>query len=251
MRHVVEGPRGLCYDDHGEGRLKVLRCVGDIPTPRSSLSLVAVSPGRDAAACGVLDGSVWCWGQGYSPPDDLAQLVEIVPESLPVPEVAAVEETDAAAGPPWEPYCLVQRGCGHRPTAIPPCAAGTEARDWSDLLASAENQSSQEVHVRGLLGVGRRTFGWNNACVREGFRACCNREGADVVLGGATETLGLPDLSCSGDESLLCCDVPAYGQVVVATGRLTRATHERSPPDPRWTLESARLCVEPASPGDH
>ncbi len=228
----------------------VLRCVGDIPTPSSYLAPVAVSPGRDAAACGVLNGSVWCWGQGYSPPEDLARLVEIVPESEPVPEVAAVEGTDAP-GPPWEPYCLVQRGCGHRPTPIPPCAAGTDARDWSDLLASGETLSGQEVHVRGLLGVGRRTFGWNNACVREGFRACCNNEGADIVLGGATETLGLPDLSCSGDESLLCCDVPAYGQVVVATGRLTRATHERSPADPRWILEDERLCVEPASPSGH
>jgi hypothetical protein len=126
-----------------------------------------------------------------------------------------------------------------------------DARDWSDLLASAETLWGQEVQVRGLLGVGTRTFGWNNACVREGFRACCNDEGARIVLGGATETLGLPDLSCSGDESLLCCDVPAYGQVVVATGRLTKAAPERSPPDPRWILEDARLCAGPASPGDH
>jgi hypothetical protein len=125
-----------------------------------------------------------------------------------------------------------------------------DARDWSDLLASAESLSGQEVHVRGRLGAGRRTFGWANACVMEGFRACCNHEGARIVLGGATETLGLPELSCSGDESLLCCDVPAYGQVVVATGRLTNAAPERSPPDPRWMLENVRLCIEPASPRD-
>jgi hypothetical protein len=75
---------------------------------------------------------------------------------------------------------------------------------------------------------------------------CCNRLGAGVVLGGASGTLALSMLSCGGDDSALCCNVQAYGQVVVAIGRLTpvSSTHPSSPPDPKWTLDGVRLCIE-------
>jgi len=73
-------------------------------------------------------------------------------------------------------------------------------------------------------------------------RGCCNQARSAVVLGGATETLALEGFQCSGDDSQVCCNAPAYGQMVVATGRLAR---NASNPAIRWTLQDARLCTSP------
>jgi hypothetical protein len=70
---------------------------------------------------------------------------------------------------------------------------------------------------------------------------CCNDSAAPVVLAGATDVLGLKGLWCRGDDSEACCDAPAFGQTVIATGRLVPETesHAAGP----WMLEDPKICV--------
>jgi len=115
-------------------------------------------------------------------------------------------------------------------------------RDVSEFPPSASKRTGQTVQVRGLLGVGS-LFGTLKACSGRGARMCCNQSSGPVVLGGAPKTLALDGLFCSGDESEVCCNAPAYGQSIVATGQLVGAES----PDPRtsgWTLAHATLCTE-------
>jgi hypothetical protein len=240
---MAEGTRGLCYETLGAPTdVRAIRCIGDIPTPSPQVYMAAISPGKDAAACGIADGAVWCWGEGYSPPGDLARPVEIpIEPAATLPEVAmAFAASDASSSLPRD--CLIHRGCATTLIPIRPCAPGLHPRDVADLLASAETNSGQEVSVRGPLGVGSATDAMTGA-----VNSCrSDMVGAPVVLGGATGTIGLPFLSCGGDSSALCCNVQAYGQLVVATGRLTPVSGRQSSsaPDPKWTLDGMSLCIE-------
>jgi hypothetical protein len=99
------------------------------------------------------------------------------------------------------------------------------------------------VRVRGPLGV-ERLGGKGPACrTKDGARACCGASFADIQLGGGSHAnLALQGLRCGGDESMACCNAPAYGQVVIASGRLTPV------PDavwnnPHWTLKNPKLCA--------
>lgn len=164
----------------------------------------------------------------------------------------------AADGMPW----MV-------PTTAPPPSAGspppsTVSRDCRlsppTVLATAQNPaqiavdsttvywsqsetlSDQLVSLKGPLGIGgfmRTAVG----CKAPGGRACCNHSNGPVVLGGVPAMLALDGFFCTGDESAMCCNAPAYGQVVVATGRLVR---EPSPPSlmAPWRLSKASLCTE-------
>jgi hypothetical protein len=80
--------------------------------------------------------------------------------------------------------------------------------------------------------------------------SCCNRCGASLALADAAalaETdsarrdakilgVGGPQLSCGGDESLVCCDVETTGQTVVAQGTLQRNGSG-------WMLANSQLCL--------
>ena len=48
--------------------------------------------------------------------------------------------------------------------------------------------------------------------------------------------IGQPKFSCDGDESRLCCRTPAFGQMVVATGKLVGSKARG------WDLMSAEIC---------
>jgi hypothetical protein len=112
------------------------------------------------------------------------------------------------------------------------CSNDVHAVDWSSILASRGALNGQIVHVRGPLGVhgfGKTLMG----CEATDGEGCCNGVWGHIVLGGE-QFLELPGLGCSGDDSAQCCDAPAFGQTVVATGLLV-ATR----------LEGAKLCVEP------
>jgi hypothetical protein len=61
--------------------------------------------------------------------------------------------------------------------------------------------------------------------------------------GSPPQNLALDGLFCSGDESQVCCNAPAYGQSVVATGELVKDTH----PGSEWRLAHAVLCSEQGS----
>jgi len=61
-------------------------------------------------------------------------------------------------------------------------------------------------------------------------------------MGGAA-TLELAGFFCAGDESQVCCNAPAYGQTVVATGRLERADNAIDRRVSGWVLADASLCI--------
>jgi hypothetical protein len=123
---------------------------------------------------------------------------------------------------------LVKRGCSVVPVAVTPCAAEVHARDWAELLAEAPTLVGKTVHVRGPLGVGP-TFSTLKGCLGGTGRACCNSTDGAVVIGGASKTLALEGFYCSGDDSEVCCNAPAYGHSVIASGKLTRLAFSQTP----------------------
>jgi hypothetical protein len=80
------------------------------------------------------------------------------------------------------------------------------------------------------------------ACMAPDGRGCCNRAGGPVVLGGAASPLLLGGFFCTGDDSAACCNAPAYGQKVVATGRL-EAVPDGAILNTPWALAGASLCA--------
>ncbi|HEV3192969.1 MAG TPA: hypothetical protein VGY54_20825 [Polyangiaceae bacterium] len=156
-----------------------------------------------------------------------------------VADLAIFGSTDGSG---WSDGCMARRGCTVVPGHVPRCAKGISVQGWSDLLASAETLSEKVVHVRGPIGVASMS-------TRLGVRACskpmcCNSMAGSVVLGGAPRTLGLEGLFCAGDISLACCNAPAYGETLLATGRLTRESSPTGFAASGWTLTDVSLCTE-------
>jgi len=60
-------------------------------------------------------------------------------------------------------------------------------------------------------------------------------------------------LLCGGDESRACCTVPAFGQTVVATGRIIEENDQAvTGRGGRWALAEPTLCTEsPAVTSKH
>jgi hypothetical protein len=61
------------------------------------------------------------------------------------------------------------------------------------------------------------------------------------LLSDLRASLVLEDFVCGGDDSRLCCMAPAYGQSVIATGRLSR---EYGGSTAHWRLREVRLCLD-------
>jgi len=78
--------------------------------------------------------------------------------------------------------------------------------------------------------------------------ACCRHLRAPVLVGGAGGALAIEGLACSGDESRVCCNAPAYGQTVIATGRLVR--EEAGQTTGGWRLVNVTVCEVAARSGD-
>ena len=229
------GPRGLCVAENSK-----VQCVGAIPSPRlDGIHNVRISAGQDASACTQRAGSVFCWGEGYSRPNALNVPVAIELGSPPnAAEVAVIGATDPAG---WDAMCIVRTKCTMSAPPLGACGPDVRPRDWSEVLASASKSTGQRISVRGLLGVGPQSTTLMG-CFDSGGRGCCNQTRGQVVLGGASEVLALEGFFCAGDDSQSCCNVPAYGQSVVATGALVRADSSAGPT--RWHLARAVLCSE-------
>jgi hypothetical protein len=55
----------------------------------------------------------------------------------------------------------------------------------------------------------------------------------------------LQGLTCGGDESRKCCEVPAFGQLVVATGKIMKETESNLVyHGSRFSLSDVTLCNE-------
>jgi hypothetical protein len=150
--------------------------------------------------------------------------------------------------------CIAKRGCDSfpfmvAPRAITPRAVSRcppEVRDATsvdELLSTADSLAGRVVHVRGPIGIG--SIGTSLVECAKG--SCCNGVSGTVVLvGSGRGTVALDRFRCIGDDSGLCCDAPAYGETVVATGRL--ADNGSLPPYRQWGLTDATLCVEAPRP---
>jgi len=229
------GPRGLCFAEGGP-----LQCLGAIRTPRAKdLRSVVVSPGEDASACALSNKGVLCWGEGYSTPGRPDTPVPILFESLSSVKEVAVVRTEQDR--PYASNCLIERGCSFGPQSLPSCPANLTAAPWAELSPIAGNMLGHAVSVRGILGVGALSSTAIGCIGRGTVTPCCNRSRGPVVLGGAPP-LSLEGFFCSGDESELCCNAPAYGQTVIATGRLER-DEAPLPPGPGFRLSEVELCV--------
>jgi hypothetical protein len=240
------GARGLCVVRNDSRRML---CAGAIPTPKmDAVQDVKVSPGDDASACALsAAGDVLCWGESYSPPGAHGQAVRIpLGPPPPSPDASVFDPPHTGA---WEDKCQIHQPCEHVPAQLPRCPDGYEAKDWSQT--EPWKLDGQAVTVRGPLVASRRIRRRGLAAVAAIYGITlpsgpCGAQHAEapIVIGGLYQELAIESLWCRGDDSRLCCNAPAYGQTVIATGRLV----DREGLLGRYELHDAKLCVEGQRP---
>lgn len=140
----------------------------------------------------------------------------------------------------WEKRCSIQRACSPL-AALGPCDPALTVRDSP---ANSNDGDGKTIALRGTLSLGPIVT-TAMACepkLRDPRRRCCNQLGTRAILQCGDASVGLDKLGCAGDESRLCCDAPAFGQTVVAFGKLRRFPAE--PGGIEWQLDEPKLCLE-------
>jgi hypothetical protein len=238
-------PREICYTSGGRQR-----CLTAVPKPSDkTIERYTVNPGSDANACAKRGDGVVCWGEKYSPRSAPGKPVTIAFEPLPpLGDLAVIDDDPTLESTKRD--CQIRRQCP-LVKKLPPCNGGEKPRSASAVLAAAPSLEGQIVLVRGPLGVGEPYHGAVGdlvfvSCDRN--VRCCDKAGAPVIIAAGGGTLAVDGLFCSGDESRACCNAPAFGQTVVATGRLKRDSGEIGLPAGSWRLVDARVCEEVAPP---
>lgn len=230
-------PREISYQGH------VLNAVPAPPHLR--LGRARVSPGSDASWCAPRSGGVVCWGEKYSPPGTPSRPVPIVFE--PIPSLGDLAVLDGSPVLAARRKCQLQRPCPHPVQKLPACAEDNDqGRSVSEILGTTKSLGGPiVVRVRGALGVGSLEptpesgiGGANVAC--DPADSCCERLEAAALVGGPEAAIMIQGLGCVGDESRACCNTPAYGQRVIATGTLVRAASNRTAVE--WQLANASVC---------
>ena len=152
---------------------------------------------------------------------------------------------DGSAAVAWASNCQARRAC---PTAraLGPCAPGLPRPvDVETLADAAPVAEGETLAVRGPLGLAIRMSTARGCRQDSGDVRCCQHVGLSAFVGSPPRAVKLAGLGCDGDESRLCCDVPAFGERVVAVGRLVP---EHDPAavasGVRWALAEPLLCVE-------
>jgi hypothetical protein len=227
-----------------------VRCAGAIGTPSINVSSPHVSPGNDASACGIADDEVVCWGERYSPAGDPTQTVTVALDPLAAPGLPIVD-APARTDAPWAETCNIHYGCERPVTPLPACAPGKAGRPWSALLADRNKLRNTAVSVSGRLFLGRRPARGITATENVAFETpsdacepgqCCSSETRPLVVAddgaGASEGVNLGGVDCRGDDSRVCCNAPAFGQPVIATGKLVGY-------NAGWSLTAPELCAAP------
>ncbi len=142
-------------------------------------------------------------------------------------------------------------GCdGTEMLLIAPCALGSDAERFDDLLAGHPTAGT-EVTVWGPLV---REAG---SCTQLGCalpNTCCNSCGAGMGLSDAGDytyfeaadlqllgTVDGVDLACGGDESVQCCPIPTDTHDVAVTGTLME--FGTSLDGQLWSLQVSDMCI--------
>lgn len=235
------GPRGICGIAYGR-----VRCRGGLRSPvlpngaPELFDQVFVHPGERPRACATAINrkQVICWGEGYSPASEPGRAIEIdfaEGTSAGAPVVDAPAPAQAAA---WPKECLVHRACATSPPPLPACSGPAHASEWEKLRTRAASLVGTRITVRGPLAVGPPS----SECHR---RTCCDSVSARFLVVGASDLdaggmLLLAGPSCSGDDSRLCCTLPAYGQQVRVEGLLTRWEGGN------YVVRSPQICQVPS-----
>jgi hypothetical protein len=173
---------------------------------------------------------------------------------------AAAFDMPPGPGSAWDASCRIHFDCERPTPPLPACPADTPAEVWSRLVGRAPALVGRTVSVRGPLVLGARARAprgvrWSliqQRMTRCGPSECCNHARQPVVIGGVEEQLALASIECSGDDSRVCCNAPAFGQTVIATGVLEGG------PTGGWMLTGRRetwpwraapdLCVDAHRP---
>lgn len=149
----------------------------------------------------------------------------------------------APPGGSWPSHCRAHQDCPLF-AALPRCSADLHVMEAGELGASPPTRVGERLAVRGELVVGDGP-GNLGLCTRR----CCWGYMTPVFVGRPPRAILLADVQCKGDESRVCCDVPAFGQSVVAVGVLQEARFDATPYGVKWALGGYRvasswLCVE-------
>ena len=158
----------------------------------------------------------------------------------------AASAAKVAAEKKWSPSCQVHRACAAEQT-LKACEPDQKAPRWSDLQFQAEALLGKTVDVQGELGLSAAgTVPSNTPCAPG---TCCHSLHMNMTLTGEPTSLPLVGLSCTGDDSKLCCTVPATGRRTIARGRLAKAAGNGLA---KWQLEKVTLCeIPPPEVPDH
>lgn len=155
-----------------------------------------------------------------------------MPESRPSQLIVAKQVGRSAVlefpkrGTEWPEHCQSRRQC----PSVEPIKHCIRPINAVDAFRLDQVRGGDRIAVRGPLWIGGPMFSTKAKCRNNN---CCNQFGATVSVGA----LSLRDSGCVGDDSGVCCNVPAFGQNVIATGvvKLIESV---------WTLTSPDLCVE-------
>jgi hypothetical protein len=252
-----------------------IRCSGNLPTPPlGGVAMVRVrTDGAATSACALRwnDRSIWCWGAPGSayaalsaksgspamplrvhvsaPAHPDAAVIDLWPTGAspadPGKTAGVPDEAHADVERSWSPDCLIHRACPKPTTALPRCFATLQAVPWDELRRQTELYLGKTVSVSGSLRVSPAIGETAVGCPAD---HCCNDSSTHFILasGNVAHSLSLrvrgkdPD-QCVGDDSRLCCEHPATGQLVVATGVLQVDPSRRW--EPRgYTISRPDLC---------
>ncbi len=137
----------------------------------------------------------------------------------------------------WQANCMIQHACVPETKELPTCDVRVVQRPWVDIVTEGDAVLGKEVAATGTLGLSLIKKTGSGKCAPS---ACCHTLEMQIVLvGEPAGSLPLLGLTCSGDDSTMCCSVPAEGQAVIATGRLQKAAGGAG----KWQLSEPTLCV--------